>query len=359
MDELKEIRARINQVDAQIADLFEQRMRASREVIEYKMKRGMAVYDPVREAELVKKNSALVSDDTVREYYVNFEKNLMSLSRSYQERIMNGLKVTYAGVPGAFGAIAAAKMFPGARLMPCMDFEQAYSACSSGEADVAVLPLENSSAGEVGAVTDLLFSGDLFVNQVLELEAVQNLLGCEGATPETVKEVYSHPQALSQCAAYIHERKYITHEYPNTAMAARMVAEKNDPSVAAIASGESAELYGLKLIEPGINSSGVNTTRFAAFSRVLSTDSGKRKMGRHFILTFTARNEAGSLAKVLNIIGAHGYNMCSLRSRPMKDLKWNYYFYIELDGNVNTEEGRSMVNELGTLCERFKLAGSF
>ena len=82
-------------------------------------------------------------------------------------------------------------------------------------------------------------------------------------------------------------------------------------------------------------------------------------MGRHFILTFTARNEAGSLAKVLNIIGAHGYNMCSLRSRPMNDLKWNYYFYIELDGNVYTEEGRSMINELGTLCERFKLAGSF
>lgn len=359
MDELKEIRSRINQMDAQIADLFEQRMRASREVIEYKMKRGMSVYDPVREAELVEKNSALVADDTIREYYVSFEKNLMSLSRGYQERIMNGLKVAYAGVPGAFGAIAAAKMFPGARLVPCLDFEQAYAACSSGEADVAVLPLENSSAGEVGAVTDLMFSGDLFVNQVLELEAVQNLLGCEGATPETVREVVSHPQALSQCAAYIHERKYITHEYPNTAMAARMVAERNDPSVAAIASGESAELYGLKLIEANINSSGVNTTRFAAFSRVLFTDNGRRKMGRHFILTFTVRNEAGSLAKMLNIIGAHGYNMCSLRSRPMKDLKWNYYFYIELDGNVNTEEGRSMINELGTLCERFKLAGSF
>ena len=110
MDELKEIRSRINQMDAQIADLFEQRMRASREVIEYKMKRGMSVYDPVREAELVEKNSALVADDTIREYYVSFEKNLMSLSRSYQERIMNGLKVAYAGVPGAFGAIAAAKI---------------------------------------------------------------------------------------------------------------------------------------------------------------------------------------------------------------------------------------------------------
>ena len=359
MDELKEIRQRIDGIDAQIAALFEQRMQASRDVVEYKMKRGMAVCDPVREAELVRKNSELVGDDTVREYYVNFEKNLMALSRRFQERVMNGLKVAYAGVPGAFSATAAAKMFPGAELVPCMDFEQAYSSCSSGETDVAVLPLENSSAGEVGAVTDLLFSGDLFVNQVLEIEAVQNLLGCEGATPESVREVVSHQQALSQCAAYIHDHKYLTHEFPNTALAAQMVAERRDPSVAAIASAECAGLYGLRVIERNINTSGVNTTRFGAFSRVLSSDAGKRRMGRHFILTFTARNEAGSLAKVLNIIGAHGYNMCSLRSRPMNDLKWNYYFYIELDGNVYTEEGRSMINELGTLCERFKLAGSF
>lgn len=359
MDGLKDIRRRIGELDARMAELFELRMQACREVADYKMRRGMAVRDPEREAELVRKNSALVGDDVIREYYVNFEKDLMALSRGYQERLMNGMKVAYSGVPGAFASIAAAKMFPSATLVPCMDFEQAYNACSSGEADVAVLPLENSSAGEVGVVTDLMFSGDLFVNQVLELEAAQNLLGCEGATPETVKEVVSHQQALSQCAAYIHERKYLTREYPNTALAARMVAERNDPAVAAIASLESAEIYGLKVIEKNINTSGVNTTRFAAFSRVLSTGGDKRRMGKHFILTFTVKNEAGSLAKMLNIIGSHGYNMCSLRSRPMKGLKWTYYFYIELDGNVYTDEGRSMLAELGPLCERFKLAASF
>lgn len=359
MDELKDIRKRIGELDAQIAELFEKRMLECRNVADYKMQRGMAVRDEGREAELVRRNSELVGDDTIREYYVNFQKNMMSLSRSYQERLMSGMKVAYSGVPGAFASIAAAKMFPSATLVPCMDFEQAYSACASGEADAAVLPLENSSAGEVGAVTDLMFSGDLFVNQVLELEAVQNLLGVEGATPATVREVVSHQQALSQCAAYIHERKYLTHEYPNTALAARMVAERNDPSVAAIASLESAEIYGLKVIEKNINTSGVNTTRFAAFSRVLSTDSDRRRMGKHFILTFTVKNEAGSLAKMLNIIGSHGYNMCSLRSRPMKGLKWTYYFYIELDGNVYTEEGRSMIAELSSLCERFKLAASF
>ncbi len=359
MDELKEIRKRINAIDAQIAGLFEQRMEESRKVGEYKAARALSVHDPVRESEVIARNSTLIRDDTVREYYVNFEKNLMSLSRAYQQRLTRGLKVAYAGVPGAFASMAVARMFPGAAQLPYRDFEQAYAACSSGEADVVVLPLENSFAGEVGAVTDLIFSGDLFVNQVIELEAVQNLLGCEGATPETVKEVFSHPQALSQCSAYIHERNYVTHEFPNTAEAAKMVAERGDTALAAIASEESAELYGLKVIDRHINTSGMNTTRFAAFSRTLSTDNGKRRMDRHFILTFTVKNEAGSLAKMLNIIGAHGFNMCSLRSRPMKNLKWNYYFYVELDGNVDTEEGQSMISELGTLCDRFRLAGSF
>ena len=359
MDELKKTRILINEIDAKIAALFEQRMNESGKVMAYKKERGLSVYDPEREAEVLKRNAALIQDDVVREYYVNFQKQLMSLSRDYQERLMHGLKVAYSGVPGAFAGIAATHMFPSAQLLPCHDFEQAYSACVSGDADVAVLPLENSFAGEVGAVTDLMFSGELFVNQVFEMEAVQNLLGCPGATPATVKEVVSHPQALSQCADYIHNRKYVVHEYPNTAAAAKMVAERNDISVAAIGSDEAAKLYGLKVIERHVNTSGTNTTRFAAFSRVQNITRAKGSMDRHFILMFTVKNEAGSLAKMLNIIGSHGFNMCSLRSRPMKDLMWNYYFYIELDGNVHTEEGRNMINELGSLCERFKLVGSF
>ena len=149
-------------------------------------------------------------------------------------------------------------------------------------------------------------------------------------------------------------------EYSNTALAAQAVSEKGDPTCAAIGAAEAAALYGLEVLEARINTTRTNTTRFAAFTRMLRLDTeGKRKMGKHFILMYTVKNEAGSLAQTLNIIGAHNYNMCNLRSRPMKELLWNYYFFVELDGDVATEEGESMLRELAPLCDRLKLVGSF
>ncbi len=356
MDSLEDIRGRIDEIDSKLAELFEQRMAESGRVADIKRRESLPISDPSREAEVLRRNSALVGDDQIREYYVSFEQNLMALSRKYQQRLLSGMRVAYGGVPGAFAGIAAGKMFPGAQLVPCKDFECAYRACVSGDCDTAVLPFENSSAGEVSAVTDLMFSGPLFINKVEAVEAVQNLLGVEGAGLETITQVVSHPQALSQCADYIRRNGFTAHEYPNTAAAAKMVAERGDESIAAIGSAECAQLYGLKVIEERINGAGVNTTRFAAFSRAQSFS---RTRDSHFILMFTVKNEAGSLAKTLNIIGAHGYNMSCLRSRPVKGLMWNYYFYVELDGNVDTRDGRSMLNELGTLCDNLKVVGSF
>ncbi len=359
MDNLEEIRKRINSLDAQMTSLFEERMLQCRQVALFKREHGLSITDSAREAEVIAKNSILVKDDEIREYYARFQKGLMDTSKAYQSRIMEGIRVAYCGVPGAFAHIAAKQMFPEAELVPFSNFEDAYRSCENNLTDCAVLPIENSFAGDVAGVMDLMFSGSLYVNQVVEIAAVQNLLGCEGTTRESIKEVVSHPQAISQCAAFIRKNGYRVNEFPNTAMAARYVAEKKDPSIAAIASLESAELFGLNVIEPHINSSSTNTTRFAAFSRSRCSDKSKAKMGRHFILTFTVKNEAGALAKTLNIIGAHGFNMCSLKSRPMKELMWNYYFYMELDGDVQTEDGQDMLHALGSVCDRLKLVGSF
>ena len=359
MDNLEEIRKRINSLDAQMTSLFEERMLQCRQVALFKREHGLSITDSAREAEVIAKNSILVKDDEIREYYAHFQKDLMDTSKAYQSRIMEGIRVAYCGVPGAFAHIAAKQMFPEAELVPFNNFEEAYKSCENNITDCAVLPIENSFAGDVAGVMDLMFSGSLYVNQVVEIAAVQNLLGCEGTTRESIKEVVSHPQAISQCAAFIRKNGYRVNEFPNTAMAARYVAEKKDPSIAAIASLESAELFGLNVIEPHINSSSTNTTRFAAFSRSRCSDKSKAKMGRHFILTFTVKNEAGALAKTLNIIGAHGFNMCSLKSRPMKELMWNYYFYMELDGDVQTEDGQDMLHALGSVCDRLKLVGSF
>ena len=359
MDNLEEIRKRINSLDAQMAKLFEERMQECSKVAEWKKEHAISISDPVREAEVIAKNSALIKDDCIREYYTRFQQGLMDTSKAYQCRIFDGIRVAYCGVPGAFAHIAAKQMFPGASLVAFSNFEDTYRSCENNQTDCAVLPIENSFAGDVANVMDLMFAGSLYVNQVVEIAAVQNLLGCEGTTRESIREVVSHPQAISQCSAFIRKNGYSVNEFPNTAMAARYVAEKKDPSIAAIASLESAELFGLKLIEPHINSSSTNTTRFAAFSRSRCTDKSKSKMGNHFILTFTVKNEAGALAKTLNIIGAHGFNMCSLKSRPMKELMWNYYFYMELDGDVQTEEGQDMLHALGSVCDRLKLVGSF
>ena len=360
MEQLEVIRKQIDEVDAQIAPLFERRMELVREVTAYKTAHGLATADPSREDDILRRGAARIQDRDVREYYVSFQKEVLSLSRDFQRRLSSGLKVAYSGVPGAFAYIAASRLYPGAELVSFASFEEAYRACEAGACDVAVLPFENSSAGEVSSVTDLMFSGSLYVNQVLQLEAEQNLLGLPGADKSKIRKVYSHPQALAQCNEYIQRNKLITREMSNTAVAAQRVSQKQDPLCAAIGTAEAAALYGLEVLEPRINTNRNNTTRFAAFSRMLRLDTeNKGKMDKHFILMYTVKNEAGALAQTLNIIGAHNFNMCNLHSRPMKELLWSYYFFVELDGDVATDEGSSLLHELGPLCDRLKLVGSF
>ena len=136
------------------------------------------------------------------------------------------------------------------------------------------------------------------------------------------------------------------------------VAEQNDPTIAAIASGESAEKFGLKPLAEGINQSQINTTRFAVLSRSENRNISKQH-GAHFILVFTVRNEAGSLAQALNVIGSYGFNMRTLRSRPMGELLWQYYFYVEAEGNIHSDDGEKMLKRLRVYCDKVKCVGSF
>lgn len=223
-----------------------------------------------------------------------------------------------------------------------------------------MLPLENSYAGEVGEVMDLTFSGDLHINQVIEVPITHNLLALPGASVDTIKTVVSHPQALMQCADFIKKNNFEVKTYSNTALAAKFVKDSGDKTIAAIASDETANVFGLDIIEKSVNDVKTNTTRFAAFSRVENTPFCLTKReNENFILVFTVQNESGALASALNIIGAHNFNMRALRSRPMKNLKWNYYFYIEAEGNVNTQNGKELMQELSALCAKLKLVGSY
>ena len=279
----------------------------------------------------------------------------MSVSRAYQNRLQSGLKVAYSGVEGAFAHIAAGKIFPQANRVSYSDFKAAYNSVLNGECDVAVLPIENSYAGEVGQTMDLIFSGNLYVNGIYELEIRQNLLALPDATINDIKKVVSHPQALSQCHEFIQNHNFVIEEANNTAFAAKIVAESNNKSLAAIASAETAELYGLEVIKANINKSSENTTRFVVLSKVLA----KTQTMSNTVLMLTVKNAAGSLASAISIIAKYGYNMTALRSSPLKKQSWQYYFYIEIDGSVNSENGKQMLEELKNVCDILKIAGTF
>lgn len=358
MNNLEKARQMINGIDKQMAELFCERMRAAELVADYKKEKGLPILDAEREEAVIRNNCKLINDEKYTEYYTMFLRDVMSISRSYQHRILNGMRVAYSGVEGAFAHIAAGKIFDGADRIAYSSFSAAYNAVVQGECDCAVLPVENSNAGDVGQVLDLIFSGSLYINGIYDLSVTQNLLGINGAALSDIKYVISQPKAIEQCETYIQKNRFNVIACENTALAAKQVASRGDKSYAAIASIETAELYGLDVIDKNINENNVNTTRFAVLSRSLHKKTDNTP-DTHSVLLFTVRNEASALAKAIDVIGKHNFNMQSLSSRSMKGLLWQYYFYIEVEGNLNSDEGKNMLAELAQYCDKLKVAGTF
>ena len=356
MTDLEKGRELINETDKEMARLFEQRMDAVKLIVAYKKQRGMPVEDLSREKEMIKRNTAGIVNEEYRSYYVSFLQSVVNVSKNLQHRLLDGLRVAYSGVEGAFAQIVAKRILPEAACVPCTNFKNAYEAVVNGQCDCALLPVENSFNGDVGKVLDLAFFGPLYVTGVYEAEIVQNLLGVPGACVEDVQKVISHPQALGQCASYIAQHSFETEEAANTAVAAQQVAKLGQKNVAAIGSEEAAAQFGLVKLDSHINESSNNTTRFAMFSAVEKTPS---KKDNHFILLFTVKNIAGSLGQAISVIGEYGFNLQALKSRPTKELIWEYYFYAEGEGNIGSKEGKAMLNELRQYCSHIKVLGSF
>lgn len=282
MSDINDYRNGINEIDVKMAELFEERLQLCRKIAAYKQDNSLSIRDQNVEDLKVSKQKELIKDDEIRPYYVNFIRSTMDISSSFQEMLLNGMKVAYIGDESTGSYRAAKKMFPNASFVALNDYKTAYEGVESGEYNCAVLPLENSLSGEVGKVMDLMYQGSLSINQIYS--DTEEAVGNEGA---------------------------------------------------------------------------VNTTRYAAFTRSLNTADSKGRDNEQFIITFTVKNEAGALASTLNIIGAHGYNMRSLRSRPLKSLPWSYYFYIEAEGNINSRDGKDMLRELSAICADLKLVGTF
>ena len=355
MNDLQNARRTIEKIDAEMAELFEKRMKAAETVAEFKKENALPIEDKKREAELTAKNCEFVSFE-YRPYYESFIGNVMDVSKKYQKRLLEGMKIAYSGVEGAFAHIATMRIFKCGEAVSCPDFDSAYKAVEDGECDCAVLPIENSYAGDVDRVLDLAFHGKLSVSGIYDMPLGQSLLAKPGTNMEDITEVRSHPQALSQCMPYLREHGWKLIQAVNTAVAAKSVAEGERNDIAVVASKDAAELYGLKILQEDINENKKNTTRFAVFTR---SECKVTPKDEHFLIMFTTKNEPGSLGGAIAVIGEYRFNLRSLKSRPTGNANWEYYFYAEGEGNIDSLDGRKMIHDLKKLCENVKILGSF
>lgn len=361
MDLLQQARAEIDAVDAEMAALFERRMRAVADVARYKAETGKPVFDAAREAAVLDKNAARITDETLRPYYRAFLSDAMAVSRAYQRARLGRDTAAYQGVPGAWSQIALQRLFPFARQTACTTWGEVFDAVQSGNAQFGVLPFENSNAGDVSTVLDLLYTHpDIIISRMCDLPIRQDLLAVPGATLQTIRTVVSHPQALAQSSVFVQQHGFKTSTWGNTADAARHVAELKDPTVAAIASAETAGLYGLQILCAGINADGDNTTRFIVIERSpeppVMTGQGQR-----LALLFTARHKPGQLAAALDRIGAGGFNMECIKSRPLPHVPFEYYFYVQLVCPADSSGAacQKLLDTLTSVCSTLRLLGAF
>lgn len=361
MDLLQQARAEIDAVDAEMAALFERRMQAVADVVRYKAQTGKPVFDAVREADIIARNTARLQNEELRPYYKAFLQEAMAVSRAYQCATLGRDTAAYQGVEGAWSHIALRRMFPFARATAFATWPEVFDAVQNGDAQFGVLPFENSNAGDVSAVLDLLYTHpDIIVTHMQDMPIRQDLVGVKGARLSDVRTVVSHPQALAQSGVFLQQHGFATESWLNTAGAAKHVAELNDPATAAIASAETAALYGLEILAEGVNMDGDNTTRFIVIERAaqppVMTGEGQR-----LALLFTARHKPGQLAVVLDQIGARGFNMECIKSRPLPHVPFEYYFYVQLVCPPGSDAAAcdQLLTTLTGACSTLRLLGAF
>lgn len=367
--DLHEIRRDIDRIDNQIKQLFLQRMEVSGRVAEAKMKTGDSILKPEREKQVIERLTGDVPEN-LRTEYTAFLKKLMMVSRKYQyhatlqatdcyhipyiQQEPLAERVCYAGVPGSYGEAAAKALYPEAQLENRRTFEEVFQAVAEDEQLVGVVPMENSTAGTVDEVYDLLQHYDLSIRSSYVKKVVHCLAGVPGAKVEDITDVYSHPQALAQSSIYLKEHGMIPHEAVNTAIAAQEIMAQGKKNCAAVCSREAAQRYGLEILAEGINHSQENGTRFVAVGHGLLA----RPEDDLISLVFTCPHQSGSLAGALGIFADYGVNLTEIHSRPDGKNPWNYLFYVDFNGNLLSEDIRTMLYQLTQELPYVRILGS-
>ena len=373
--DLLECRNKLDVIDKQIVKLFEERMDICGKVAETKIATGNAVYDAESEKQKLEAVSAMAGSDfnqiAVRELF----SQMMSISRKYQYSILaehgrsaklgfeqldrlpvEGVRVVHQGVEGAYSHAAAIQYFGrDAEIYHVARFEDAMKEVQLGNADYAVMPIENSSAGAVIDMYDLLTRYDNYIVAETFLPVNHALLGVPGARLSDVKTVFSHPQALMQCSVFLNDNGLKQISVENTAVAAKRVVKEGDKSQAAIASEIAGQLYGLELLKPSIQNNQGNTTRFV----ILANRKVYQKAACKISLCFELPHTSGSLYNMLGNFIFNHVNMIMIESRPIPGKNWEYRFFVDLEGNLQDAGVQNALRGIGTEAQNFKILGNY
>lgn len=374
---LQDLRARIDAVDDEIIRLFKERMNISSGIAEYKKNNNLPVQDLKRERD---KLSDLIekSDEELKSYTSVLFSLLFELSRSYQdkvlypssdlkEKITNAIEntnklfppcatVACQGVEGAYSQHACEKLFQIPRILYFNNFASIFASIDKGLCDYGVLPIENSTAGSVKQIYDLMMYYNFNIVRSVRVKIDHNLLAKKGTKINEIREIYSHEHALAQCTHFINSLGNVkVTVVENTAVAAKMVAESDRDDVAAISSRSCAPLYGLDCLASSVQDKGNNYTRFICISKNLEIYPGADRTSLMMIIS----HKPGSLYRVLARFYALGINLVKLESRPIPDRDFEFIFYFDLDTPVYSSEFIQLICELDNLCEEFRYLGSY
>ena len=375
--DINALRLEMDACNKQILEAFERRMDIASRIGDVKRSLGLRVTDPRRERQILSAIADQASPE-FKSYATVLFSLLMEVSSAYQEhrmrptsplreRIEQALETTpklfpqfasvaCQGVDGAYSQLAAEKIFKRPNITFYRNFEGVFQAVESGTCEYGVLPIENSSAGTVNAVYDLMMEHDFHIVRTYRLKVDHNVLANEGAMLKGITEIYSHQQAINQCARYLEGMPHVkVTPVTNTAEAARMVAESGRTDVAALSSRACASLYGLSVLARQVNDSDNNYTRFACITKDLQVFPGADRTS----LMMVAPHEPGALYKVLARFYALDINLTKLQSRPILGQDFEFMFYFDLDASVYSPEFASLVCELEDFCDDFKYLGTY
>lgn len=376
MGELLEIRRELDIIDAQIVELFQKRIALNRSVAEYKAERNMQIQDKQREKEKVAAVTAGIEEPFSCHAVKDLFGQIMAIGRRYQYHVltemgkedqipfegidqisMSNIRVVYQGVPGAYSDAALVQFFGQNTVhYNVVTWSDAMAEVSQGRADYAVLPIENSTAGMVADVYDLLMEYNNTIIAETYLKVDHCLLGLPGASIEEIQTVYSHPQGLMQCNHYLDcHKNWQRIGENNTAVSARKVVEMGDRTQAAIASRYAGELCGLTVLDENINDNKKNTTRFIIVSRKKQY----RKDAQKISICFEIPHESGSLYNILAHFIFNDLNMTKIESRPIPGRNWEYRFYVDFEGNLSEPAVRNALMGIEKESNHLRILGNY